>query len=235
MSNPNNSLSLRERVAEGRVRGVTLALILFAALPTFAAAVAQDVVTIGSGVNSGLTVDVPVYIRDTSGTPLGIDQPAGSRIQSYSLTVNYSPAPAIQSVTFTRAGITQSLTPAFESSPSSAGSITLIDTFNETTNLVPFTSNKALPGDQVAKLHFTFQPGTLQGTVVTLTLDPTLTQLSNQGGTASETVNNGTLTLVNGTIVQTQDIPLLDPRVLILLGVVLALVAVGFHRTIVLF
>jgi hypothetical protein len=196
------------------------------AIPLFAALPPQDVVTLGFGVSSGLTVDVPVFIRDTSGTPLGIDQPFGSRIQSYSIKVDYSPASAIQSVTFTRAGITQSLTPAFESSPSSAGSISLLDTFDETTNLVPFTSNAALPGNQVAKLHFTFNPGTLQGTVVTLTLDPTLTQLSNQAGTTSETVNSSTLLLVNGSVIQTQDIPLLDPRVLILLGIVLALVAI---------
>ena len=205
---------------------VRIAVLTVLALPVWASVVVQDVVTIGSGVNNGNTVDVPVYIRDTSGTPLGIDQPSGSRIQSYSLTVNYSPASAIQSVTFTRAGITQSLTPAFESSPASAGSVSLIDTFQESTNLIPFTSNAALPGNQVAKLHFTFQPGTLTGTVVTLTLDPTLTQLSNQAGTTTETVNNGFLTLVNGTIVQTEDIPLLDARVLILLGVVLALVAI---------
>jgi hypothetical protein len=196
------------------------------AFPIFGSVVASDVVTIGTGVSSGLTVDVPVYIRDTSGTPLGIDQPPGSRIQSYSLKVDYSPASAIQSVTFTRAGITQSLTPVFESSPASSGTITLIDTFDETTNLIPFTSNAALPGNQVAKLHFTFQPGTVQGTVVTLTLDPTLTQLSNQGGTTTETVNKATLTLVNGTIVQTQDIPLLDPRALVLFGAVLAVIAI---------
>ena len=196
------------------------------AFPIFGSVVASDVVTIGTGVSSGLTVDVPVYIRDTSGTPLGIDQPPGSRIQSYSLKVDYSPASAIQSVTFTRAGITRSLTPVFESSPASSGTITLIDTFDETTNLIPFTSNAALPGNQVAKLHFTFQPGTVQGTVVTLTLDPTLTQLSNQGGTTTETVNKATLTLVNGTIVQTQDIPLLDPRALVLFGAVLAVIAI---------
>ena len=205
---------------------VRAAILIGAALPMFATVLTQDVVTIGTGVNSGMTVDVPVYIRDTSASPLGIDQPFGSRIQSYSLTVNYAPASAIQSVTFTRAGITQPLTPAFESSPASAGSITLIDTFDETTNLIPFTSNAALPGNQVAKLHFTFKPSTLTGTVVTLTLDPTLTQLSNQGGTTSETVNNGTLTLVNGSIIQTEDIPLLDARVLILLAVVLALIAI---------
>src|ERR1700744_2521534 len=96
-----------------KVGSAILALLLFVtAVPAFAVVVASDVVTIGSGVNSGLTVDVPVYIRDTSGSPLGIDQPAGSRIQSYSIKVNYAPASAIQSVTFTRAGITQSVTPA---------------------------------------------------------------------------------------------------------------------------
>jgi uncharacterized repeat protein (TIGR01451 family) len=147
-----------------------------------------------------LTIDVPVFIRDLSGTPLGIDQPPGSRIQSYSIKVNYAPAAPIQSVTFTRAGITQSLTPAFESTPASAGSISLLDTFQESTNLIPFTSNAPAPGNQVAHLLFTFAPGTPAGTTVTLTLDPTLTQLSNESGTTAETVANTELTLVNSSI-----------------------------------
>src|SRR5438477_13212388 len=84
----------------------------------------QDVVTVGivNGPQFSV-VDVPVYIRDTSSTPLGLDQPSGSRIQSYSLKVNYAPASAVQSITFSRAGITSSLTPTFENSPSSAGSV----------------------------------------------------------------------------------------------------------------
>jgi len=49
---------------------------------------------------------------------------------------NYAPASAVQSITFTRAGITSSLTPTFENSPSSAGSISLLDTFNEATDLI---------------------------------------------------------------------------------------------------
>lgn len=48
-------------------------------LLTFAlGAAAQDVVTVGTATASNGTADVPVYIRDTSGTPLGIDKPAGS-------------------------------------------------------------------------------------------------------------------------------------------------------------
>src|SRR5438067_207478 len=98
--------------------------ILFAVILSIAAgpalSVAQDVVTVGTGsAPPGGVVDIPVFIRDISGTPLGIDQPAGSRIQSYSLKVNFSPpADKIQSVTFSRAGITAPLTPVFEASPS---------------------------------------------------------------------------------------------------------------------
>jgi len=156
----------------------------------------MDVVTIGAGVQTGFTVDVPVYIRDTSGTPLGLDQPPGSRIQSYSLKVDYSPAAPIQSVTFSRAGITQPLTPTFESSPSAAGSISLLDVFQESTNLIPFTLDAAAPGNQVAHLVFTFAP-TASIATISLTLDSTLTQLADQAGTTSETVTLGTLALVN--------------------------------------
>src|SRR5690242_13908008 len=96
-----------------------LALLLLAAVAPLQAA--QDVITVGSVSATTNSVDVPVYIRDTSGTPLGIDQPAGSRIESYSIKVSYSPAASVQSITFTRAGITASLTPTFESSPASSG------------------------------------------------------------------------------------------------------------------
>src|SRR5437660_6981403 len=106
--------------------------------------VVQDVVTLGSvGGLPGSTVDVPVYIRDVAGTPLGIDQPPGSRIQSYSIKVSYAPAASVQSVTFTRAGITAPLTPTFEASASAPGSISLLEPFQEATNLIPFTLNAA--------------------------------------------------------------------------------------------
>src|SRR6266545_3555248 len=151
-------------------KGFALLLALFAA--TSALGQAADSVTVGT-VNfaaAGSTVDVPVYIRDVSGTPLGLDQPPGSRIQSYSLTVNYAPASAVQSVTFTRAGITAPLTPAFESSPSAPGTISLLDVFQESTNLIPFTLNGAPPGNQVGVLHVTIAPTATVGTTIALTL-----------------------------------------------------------------
>ncbi len=183
------------------MNAVAIAVLALLPLAAEGQPVVQDVVTVGSQNTSSTTVDVPVYIRDVSGSALGIDQPAGFRIQSYSLKVNYTaPAGVVTGVTFTRAGITQSLTPTFESNPSSAGTITLIDVFQEATNLIPFVSNAPAPGNQVAHLVFNLAPGTPNGTVITLTLDPTLTQLSNEGGTTTESVTLGNLVLVNGTI-----------------------------------
>jgi hypothetical protein len=199
-----------------------------------AAAQPADIVTVAS-VNTcpGTgTVDVPVYIRDTSGTSLGIDQPPGSRIQSYSIKVNYSPAAAVQSITFTRAGITAGLTPTLELTPSSPGSVSLLDTFPEATQLIPFTSNAAVPGNLVGHLTVTLTPAAAAaaGTIVALTVDPTLTQLTDEGGsgTTKESTLNANLVLVNGlvSVVDSPDCPTLSGWALALLAA--ALVAVAF-------
>src|SRR6059058_2057106 len=153
-------------------KGFALLLGLLAAVPAMAQT--ADTVTVGtvSLASAGSTVDVPVFIRDVSLTPLGLDQPPGSRIQSYSIKVNYAPASSVQSITFTRAGITASLTPTFESHPTAPGSISLLDTFQESTNPIPYTLNAAVPGNQVAHLLVTIAPAATPG-AVTLTLDPT--------------------------------------------------------------
>src|SRR6267378_2101859 len=98
------------------LKAVAFTLCIFACVLPIAA---QDVVTVGTVNATGTTVDVPVYIRDAGGTPLGMDQPAGSKIQSFSLKVSYSPAASVSSATFTRAGITAGLTPTSEFSPAS--------------------------------------------------------------------------------------------------------------------
>jgi hypothetical protein len=173
-------------------------LALFAAAP----ATAQDAVTIGTVTASGNTVDVPVYIRDVSGTPIGRDKPAGSKIQAFTIAVNYAPAASVQAVTFSRAGITAGLTPTFETSPSSAGSISLLEQFDESSNPILFNLNAPAPGDQVAHLVFTLSSSAAAGSSITLTLDSSslsTTELSNQGGTTNE-APPGSLTVVSGAI-----------------------------------
>jgi IPTL-CTERM motif len=227
-----NSNSMKSKTLQSLFR-LSFALVAVCGLSWAAPATAQqlpDVVTVGTVAANGPAVVVPVYVRDVSGNPLGIDQPFGSRIQSFSIKVDYTPSPFLQSVTFTRAGITAPLTPVFENSPSAAGSVSLLMTFDETTNLVPFTSNAPLPGNQVGQLTFTFAPGTPPGTTIPLTLDATLTQLSNEGGTTTETVAGATLALVPGAVTLLAVINATTPTLgmwgLILLAVSLAVIAV---------
>jgi len=223
-SNANYMKMFRAALLIGIIAGLLSAPAMWAVVTT------PDSVTVAT-VNGAQfsTVDVPVYIRDLSGTPLGLDQPSGSRIQSYSIKVNYAPASAVQSITFTRAGITSSLTPTFENSPASAGSIALLDTFNEATDLIPFTLNGAAPGNQVAHLLVTLTPGTAAGTVITLTVDPsTLTQLTDQAGTPGtvENVGNGRLSVVNGSITVVPSVPALSHIALLLLALSLVFIAI---------
>ncbi len=210
---------------------LTVALLaILCCLPAGAVALQRDVITVGTVTAVSGIVDVPVYIQDLSGTPLGLDQPPGSRIQSYSIKVTYSPASAVSSISFNRAGITAPLTPLSEFTPASAGAISLLDTFQESTNLVPYTLNGAVPGNQVANLHVLLSPTVTAGTVITLTLDSTLTQLANENGTAKETTALNTLSLVPGSITVpvgfVYDVPALSSWALILLAASLAVIAI---------
>jgi len=206
---------------------------MLTASAAWAAVVIPDTVTVAT-VNGAQasTVDVPVYIRDASGTPLGLDQPPGSRIQAYSIKVTYAPASAVQSITFTRAGITSSLTPAFETSPASAGTISLLDSFQESTNLIPFTLDGALPGNEVAHLLVTLSPTATVGSTVTLTLDPTLTELTDDAGDSgtAESSGNARLTLVNGAITVLPMVPAMSHIVMVLLAMALALIGARIIR-----
>jgi uncharacterized protein YjdB len=179
-----------------------LVLSALASLLTAGAVAAQDAVTVGTVTASGTTVDVPISIRDVSGTTLGIDQPPGSKIQSFSIKVTYAPANAVSSISIARDGITDSLTPTSEFKPTTANSVSILDTFPESTNPIPFTLNAASPGNRVAHLSITLSASATPGTLISLTLDPALTQLTDAGGSAAtkETQANGRLQLINGSV-----------------------------------
>jgi hypothetical protein len=204
-------------------------LAVLPATPVAAQPIPRDVVTVGIVSGSGV-IDVPVYIRDVSNTTLGMDQPAGARIQSYSITVHYAPTAPVQSISFTRAGITAGLTPTFESNPSVPGTVTLLDTFPEATQPIPFTLDALPPGNLIGHLTVAIAPGTPAGTVINLTLDAALTQLASEGGNplTVETTTNNRLALINGSITVLAtgaDVPSLSTWALIALATALAAVA----------
>jgi hypothetical protein len=179
---------------------IVASFVLCGLMPSLA--FAADSLTVGPVTASNTTVDVPIYIRDVSGTPLGVDQPAGSKIQAFSIKVTYAPASSVQSVTIGRAGITAGLSPAFESKPSTSNSISILDTFQEATDPIPFTLNAGSPGNLVAHMVFTLSASAAPGSSITLTLDPSVTQLSDSGGSPAtkETVGNSRLTINDGAI-----------------------------------
>lgn len=184
-----------------RSRFAVLVLFVLVSITAAPALFAQDAVTVGTVTANGPTVDVPVSIRDVAGTALGMDQPAASRIQAFSIRVTY-PASAVSSISFNRAGITAGLTPAFETKPASAGAISLLASFPQSTSPIPFTLNAGAPGNLVAHLTVTLSSSAAPGTDVALTLDASTTQLTDEGGSAAtkETQGNGRLVLVSGAI-----------------------------------
>jgi len=68
------------------------------------------------------------------------------------------------------------------------------------------------------------------GTVITLTLDPTLTQLSNEGGTTSETTTNSGLALVSGAITVVPSVPAVSRLGILLLALTLAILGARIIR-----
>lgn len=168
--------------------------------PNFAAGDGADQATVGSdSAFPGASFEIPISVRDLSLTALGLDRPAGEKIQSLSFKVVYAPTGSFASITAARAGITAGLAPAFESTPSTTSSRSYIGQFDEGTNPIPFTLGAAAPGDQVAKLTVTLAANAPPGTI-SLTLDTTATSLANAAGTIEETDANGALALTNGAI-----------------------------------
>src|SRR5947207_2483097 len=126
---------------------------------------AQDVLTIGGsqciqGV-AGQVVNVPVFIRDVSGTLLGVDRPLGSRIDAFGFNVFPNPASAIPlnstgrlTVTTSSAGITSGL-PMIGSEFSGGTASSFGYVVNYVANSIPFVSNSPSPGNQVANIAIT--------------------------------------------------------------------------------
>jgi hypothetical protein len=152
---------------------LTLAILLCAT-----SALSQDVLTIGSGIApAGGTVSVPVTIADQNG--IGIRGVAFKAL---------FPTELVASVQFTRSGIASTLTPLHETEIDGAGWSSYIAFFNET------------PPGAIGTLVVTLRPGVPAGTTIPLTFHAPSAALSNAAATVVESVSNGALSLVNGSV-----------------------------------
>src|SRR5204863_6884445 len=123
---------------------------------------AQDMFTVG-GPNCiagtpGQVINIPVFVRDVSGTPVGVDKPLGNLIDAFGFQVIPTPVEAIATdasgnlaATVTSAGITAQLTPVFELNIHGATEFAYIVDYPH--NSLPFVSNAPAPGNQVANIQ----------------------------------------------------------------------------------
>lgn len=169
-----------------------------------AARAATDVVTVGTLTAPHGTVSVPIYLRDVSTTRLGVDRPSGQRIQGLGFKFVFSPAAAVSSAAFTRAG-TLAKTPLYETNVQAPGSSGYVASFAESNNALLFTSNAAGNGNVIGYLSVTLAPGAVAGSFVAISIDPAAAIVSNQAGSIVETYRNAGLTLQSGGITVTSD------------------------------
>lgn len=148
----------------------------------------------------GGTAVVPILVVDSSATALGTDAGLGRRIQGMAFAVELSTPAWVSSVSFMPNGITDGLTPLFETSTvNGAGDRhAWIVAYDESTQPIPFTLDEA---DLVGQLVLEIDPAAPIGSLLNLDLDGGLTALANQGGSLVATENyGGALTLVNGSV-----------------------------------
>lgn len=181
-----------------------LILLVTGAMPALAA---KDSVTVGSIplAAAGDTVQVPVFVRDVSGTLLGGDAGSGRTIQDLSVLVQVSPTMAVTSVSFLKAGVLVGPTPVFEQLLSPGSQRGAVIAFSESGDPISFTLDSPLPGDLVGHLEVEIAAGFTQG-VIDLDLVPAKTALGNQSGSLVERSADGRLNLVDGSITVDQGI-----------------------------
>jgi hypothetical protein len=170
--------------------------LLAAAIP----AAAQDALSVGSAASApGVTVSVPIFVRDVAGTTLDEGDGPDLEIQGYALRVDFAPPSAVAAVAFQRYAVTAAGTPTFEFVDPNADNIVVLLNFDEGTDPLAFVLDRPAPGDVVGRLRFTLDAAAAPGTV-TLSVAAASATLVNDSATLSETVANGMLALGGGTI-----------------------------------
>jgi hypothetical protein len=172
-------------------------LVVVAATPC---ARAQDRLSIESVLGlPGQTVQVRVYLRDVAGTTLDEGSGPDHEIQGFSFRANF-PATWVTSVSWQQAGVTLGKTPVFTFIDPASDHITVLLSFDESTNPLVFTLNKPPPGDVIGNLSFGIHGSAPLGTAIPITVVADTATLSNHSGLLGETVANGMLAVGNGSI-----------------------------------
>jgi hypothetical protein len=140
-----------------------------------------DTLRIGSvAAPRGSTVDVPVYLNDAPGTPLGEENAADQQIQG----IAFKASGSFDSIDFIRGGVLSG-TPLFERVIPSAGAVGYIALFGNPS--LNFTQSA---DDLIGYLRVTIPETATVGSTIALQIDPSTATVSNQTGTTGEWNSN---------------------------------------------
>jgi hypothetical protein len=160
----------------------------------------QDTVTLAQvEAGPGTVVEVPVYVRDLSGTPLDEGAGAGGEIQAFGLRVDAVPATHVVSLGWQASGATAGLTPVFPVTTDGGDHAVVLRFYSEATAPLPLTLDAPAPGDEIGRLLVEVAPGTPEGHQIDLVLAPSTSLVSGDALT-EESVANGWLATVDGRI-----------------------------------
>lgn len=186
--------------SKARAHGFALA---FAAL--FLAAVAppaaaQDELSAGHGrCLPGRSADVALSVRDRAGTLLDEGDGAGFEIQGFAVRIEY-PAASVTSCDFVQAGATLGKATLMSSVGRGAGYCYVLFAFAQDQAPLAFRLDRAAPGDLVGNFRLGIASSLALGDSFPVTLVAATALLDNGEGTLSESVANGHLVLVAGSV-----------------------------------
>lgn len=160
---------------------------------------AQDAITLESASGEvGQTVDMPLYIRDISGTLLDADNTVGTVIHFMGVRMTYD-ATLVDSISLERAGMTSVQAPsAFVGIASGSNLFTVGISYDAP---MPVTLDASFPGDLIAILRVT-PSAAAAGKVISFSAvgGSQFNSLADDTNTFTETVEDGNLVISLGTL-----------------------------------
>lgn len=183
---------------------LVLAAVILAAVAASAPVAAQDSLEVGwMAGDPGQQVAVPLYVRDLAGTLLDEGDGFNLEIQGFAFRVDFSPPEHVTALDFVQAGVTAGRTPILPVIEPHDDFIYVLLNFSEVTDPLEFTLDATSPGDLVGELILELSPAAPIALYIDLLLDPTNASLVNHDATLEETVANGHLRTISGTLTVT--------------------------------
>lgn len=183
-----------------RVRHVPRAIVALLLAAAAVPAAAEDELSAGAGRGlAGRSAEIALSVRDRAGTLLDEGDGAGFEIQGFAVRIEY-PAASVTSCDFVQAGVTLGKATLMSSVGRGAGYCYVLFAFAQDQAPLTFRLDRPAPGDLVGNFRLGLAASLALGESFAVTLVAATALLDNGEGTLSESVANGHLVLVAGSV-----------------------------------